>query len=331
VSGVNRLAREGVKAFLGCLGLLAGPLSQTSQGAPSATPAGKIASVAFMGDIGGATIWMDLNMPSGDGAVTGTYFYLKHGKKLRLAGTKKDESLLLEERYNGKVTGILKITRLASAMWLDKFARIDQLQIVGTWNKPGKTATTPLLATQSDPAYKACAKINIDQLSMQDGKSFGQTLEQRPWAATDDEDGKEDTSVSRKFEITHCGNGLFGASYEYSYLWGGRVDPETPTAYQTFDVGTKQQLSLESEIAPDQSAAFDAYVKKRLLGKGEPHSDLGFYVDDGTVMVGYPEVLDPEAGAGNHTTEAFVEVPRSVLKKYLRKDSALLRLAPKQR
>lgn len=328
---MNRRAWGLVKTFLGCLGLLGGPLSHAGQAEPPPATAGTVASVAFMGDIGSGPIWMDLNVPSGDGAVTGTYFYLKHGKELRLSGTKKDSTLLLEERYNGKVTGTLRITYPDSGGWLVRFARLDRLQIRGTWNKPGKKAATPLLATQSDPAYKACAKINIDQLSMADGKSFGQTLEQRPWANTDDGDGQSDTSVSRDFEITHCANGLFGASYEYSYLWGGRMDPETPTAYQTFDLSTMQELTLAGEIAPDQAASFDRYVKKRFVGKGEPHSDLAFYVDDGTVMIGYPEVVDPEAGAGNHTTEAFVDVPRSVLKKYLRKDSALLRLAPKAR
>jgi len=59
---------------------------------------------------------MDLNVPSGDGAVTGAYFYLKHGRELRLSGTKKEGNLLLEERYDGKVTGILEISHPATAV-----------------------------------------------------------------------------------------------------------------------------------------------------------------------------------------------------------------------
>jgi len=168
--------RKRLKILLGSLGLMALSLPTAGLAQPVVAPESTVASVAFMGNIGNGRIWMDLRVPSGDGEVTGTYFYLKHGKELKLAGTKKDRSLLLEERYDGKVTGTLKIAYPSSGSWQVKFARLEQVQIDGTWNKPGKTKTTPLSATQSDPTYRACAKINIDQLSMADGKSFGETL-----------------------------------------------------------------------------------------------------------------------------------------------------------
>ena len=121
-------------------------------------------------------------------------------------------------------------------------------------------------------------------------------------------------------------------AYDYSYFWGGRIDPETPTAYETFDMTAKQELTLSDETAPAKARDFDAYVKELFRGKGEPRSDLGFYINDGTLMMGYSEFMEPEgAGTGNHTSEVFVEVPFQVLKKYLRDGSALFRLAPKGR
>jgi hypothetical protein len=321
---------ERLKTFFGSLGLLAVPLSTAALAQQPAAGERTVASVAFMGSIGGAAIWMDLQVPSGDGAVTGTYFYLKHKKELKLAGTKHATSLLLEERYGGKVTGILKIQYPSSSTWQPKFPRDGQLYIDGTWSKPGKTATVSLSAIQSDPAHKVCAKLDIDQLLMTDGKSFGRTLEERPQATSVDSEIKEAATPSRDFEIAHCRNGLFSASYDYSYIWGGRIDPETPTAYQTFDLSTKQEISLAAQIAPDKSASFDAYVAKQFAGRGMAHSDQSFYLDDGTFMVGYSEFV-PEDGAGNHTTGDFVEIPFKVLKKYLRKGSVLLRIAPNTR
>jgi hypothetical protein len=75
-------------------------------------------------------------------------------------------------------------------------------------------------------------------------------------------------------------------------------------------------------------ADFEAHVRKRLEVKEQAQSKLGYYLDDQTVMVGYSEFPDPES---NHLMEVFTEVPLPVLKKYLRKNSVLLRLMPERR
>jgi hypothetical protein len=279
-----------------------------------------VSEVAFMGAVGGGLVWMDLRVPSSDGPVTGSYFYLKHGKELKLTGTKQGSSLSLEERYRDKVTGIFKIEYHVGST--PRSPRFGELQIEGTWNKPGKAATTNIFAAQTNPAYKVCAKISVDDLHVASGKSFGEEMDERPMQTEEDREGRG----GRDYTITSCGHGLFSTSNSYSYFLGGRLDPETPTSYQTFDLSTKNEVALSAEIEPGKMADFEALVRKRLKVQEPAESELGFYLDDQTVMVGYAEFPDPES---NHLTEVFTEVPLPVLKKYLRKNSVLLRLMPK--
>jgi hypothetical protein len=296
----------------------AGPIALLiSTSASAQAPAGRtdaVSDVAFMGYVGEGLFWMDLRMSSSDGPVTGTYFYLKHGKELKLTGTRKDSNLVLEERYNNKVTGIFKIEYQDPG--------IDEPKLQGTWNKPGKAATTNVSAFRTNPAYKVCAKINVDGLRMASGKSFGEELDERPMQTEEDREGR---GGGRNYDIASCGRGFFSTGYGYSYFWGGRADPETPTHYQTFDLRTQQEVALEDQIQPDKMARFEAEVRKRLKVTEQAQSGLGYYLKDQTVMAGYSEFPDPES---NHLIEVFTELPLPVLARYLKKDSVLLRLMP---
>lgn len=309
-----------------------------------ALPVGAMGTSSFRGTLGNALIWMDLELPGGDGKVKGSYMYLKYGKPIPLEGAKQGSDLRLEEKSGGKATGLFRVALgpMQEDNKLIQFSAFEKMSLSGTWNKPGKRKELSVWAYQVDPAYRACALASPDSLQLASGKSFGNELDEHIEVENSNSGIEEKTEV-RSYEISGCAGGLMSTYASWTYTHEYR-----PTYFvsgssrRVFDLAGKKEVLLSEEIDEKEKKRFAAFMAKRLEDPGpapqegsEPghfpiteDSEFDFYLDHDNPMVGWSIDVPPEEGQGSgyETEENYVSVPYRELKKYLRKDSVLRRL-----
>jgi len=303
-----------------------------------ALPIGSGAVDSFLGALDSHPIWMDLQVPKADGPITGAYFYPKHGTPIQLNGKKAGDSLIMKESIGTKVTGVFRLALKPMSEESPKypFARFRKMEIYGTWNKPGKRSTLPVSGYQTDPAYKACVMINPDSLTTAQSESFGREMDEH----TKGEKANpqlEYTPISREYEISSCGKGFFSVHISWVYtssqheLWR-----ESGSARHVFDLASRQEVVLGSEIDSSKAKAFSEYMGKILnptIAQKVPGQTLDsvgfdFFLEDTKILVG--AIFTDSDGEGEvSAVEIFDTVPFQELKKYLRSNSVLQILGQK--
>lgn len=308
-----------------------------------AFPALAIDKASFRGMLENAPIWMDLELPKGDGKVTGSYQYLKYGKPIALQGGKTGSDLRLEEKSGGKVTGLFKVALAPlENEKVTQFSAFEKMSLSGTWNKPGKRKELSVWTYQVDPAYRSCALVSPDSLQLEGGKTFGDELDEHIEGENSNPEVEVKT-VDRSYEISGCAGG-FLSTYT-SWVYTSAYHPtriEMGSSRRVFDLAAKQEIRLSNEIDEKEKKRFATFMSKRLSDPGteskedsEPDrfpitedSEFDFYLDHDNPMVGWSIDVPPEEGQGSgyETVENYVSVPFKELKKFLRKDSVLHRL-----
>jgi hypothetical protein len=297
-----------------------------------ALPIGTMAVESFQGALDNHPIWLDLQLPKADGPITGAYFYPKHGTPIQLSGKKAGDSLIMKESIGNKVTGVFRLVLKPMSEESPKypFARFGKMEIYGNWNKPGKRSTLPVSGYQTDPGYKACVMINPDSLTTAQSESFGREMDEH----TKGEKANpqlEYAPISREYEISGCGRGFFSVHISWVYtssqheLWR-----ESGSARHVFDLATRQEVVLGSEIDSSKAKAFSEYMGKILnptLAEKIPGQTLDsvgfdFYLEDKKILVG--AIFTDSDGEGVvSAVEIFDTIPFQELRKYLRSNSVL--------
>jgi hypothetical protein len=319
----------------------------------------------FLGAIKDMPIWMDLRLPDGDGKVTGSYLYLKHGKAIELTGGKTGDSLVLRETLNGKTNGNFRL-RLSvlteeSPAW--KIARSSKRSLDGTWKKPGKKRESRTSLTESDPAFLSCALLDPDSLELEAGGSYPSLGSEKSWLETDDEiPGDVEWKPEPRFWVAHCADGLAGVRFDWFKHQPPGMISESGTMRHLFDIARRREVTFGKEIDSSKSGACLAYLAKRLdpllagfrgqapdsewekaldwredkskgIGsffKTGVETPLELYLEDGKAYVGYSHFLGLDdrrrSDLGIVNDDVFIEVPMRDLMKYLRPGSLLRKL-----
>jgi hypothetical protein len=314
--------------------------------------------MSFQGSIAGAEVWMDIRVPSSDGQVSGSYFYVKHGKVIQLSGTRKGQSLVLEERYKNAITGTMNLEHSTGSTYaVTKPGQLVSVVLLsGTWRSPSNGKTQPVEFSQSDPTFKACVRARAESFSMVQGGSFGHELDSH---AVVDSQGTDDTSETLGarpgYEISFCRRRLLGIIFQWSHPIPQRLDPDVGTVSRTFDMKKRKEVDLWAEIDPSKAEPFAAAITASLQSaladiratasdeqwqevRGffldsafdvKSTSEMDFYLDEDGIKVGswdYFGLSLDVALAHGVQREVFVSMPFSEVRQYLKKESVLMDL-----
>lgn len=208
-------------------------------------------------------VWMELRIPASDGPVTGSYFYKRKGLPLQLEGTLRGNRIVLSEwEKKGKVTGTFALTR-----------KDDSLS--GTWEapkqnpdnagRPTRVAFYP--ASPEDKKFAVFPKPK--ELILLNGKTFAQEMKE---SAEDEGSGKHSLPA---IQFTSYRKNIVSLSIGGEYTGGAY--PNSWSTYHTFDLETRREFDVDSEIDPRASAAFYKMIhgkcQARLSEERKAYSD----------------------------------------------------------
>jgi hypothetical protein len=184
-----------------------------------------------------APIWMEMGLPSGDGPVSGSYFYKRIGKEIPLQGSKQGQALRLSEKGpKGAITGTF-----AFAVHGDS--------LVGGWKSPKDTTTRPVRLVRADPAYKRYAVIpKPGELRLAEGKTLADAIREYT-------EGDEKNKPWIEWHL--CRKGVLSLSYNWEFT--GAYSTNGSIVY-TFDLATRKEIVLDSQIQPAKLKAFDKLI-----------------------------------------------------------------------
>jgi hypothetical protein len=208
---------------------------------------------AFEGTINGKLdVWFDLAMPSSDGPVSGSYFYIKVGEDIQVSGVKKGNSLSLNEYGDGeKITGVINC-----------IMRKDS--ITGTWKKPkGKTAL-PVALIRANPAFGKYEKmLNGKDLRLLDGTVLSEELNSYSGEGYLDEN-ENPTKSTPALDATYENDDILSVSFSWAYMG---AYPSYGTVYHTFDLKTNSELSLWDQIDNGKMDEFNSLLCQQIQPK----------------------------------------------------------------
>lgn len=286
-------------------------------------PAAGKSPASFRGTLHDKIIWMDLDLPDGDGTAIGTYRYVRYGSPISLEGERKGDSLHLREVFKGKVNGIFDLALYGQEtrnLSLERPA-FTQGGIQGTWKRPGKRKTLAVDAGSIDPSFRACALLSADSLLLADGETFGSEMDKHTELEFTDS-RREGPRIERDYGISSCGGGFFSALVSWSYTSANHLDYlEAGSTRHLFDLSRRREIVLAEQIDPAKKRAFAEWFSQ------DPDSLLpDIYLDRDSVMLGSTVVMpdDPESsGFCTIMEERYSRVDIGELSKYLKKDSPL--------
>jgi hypothetical protein len=294
-----------------------------------------------------APIWVDVNIPTGDGPISGSYFYKHVGKPISLTGERRADTLhATETDSKGAVTGTFTCI-------------IHRDSMVGTWVGPKEIHASRVLLFKAEPTDKKFSVLpKADKLKLATGGTLADRIKEYS-----SEDGSNNGSV----EVGVCRKGIYSVSYYWEYDGGGDP-PSSARISHTFDLASRKEIVLNSEIEPKRRREFysrnHAKIQSELSALRKEHSDSEWIEALGNRMQKIPgspdSALDKcfqlngpcntsvadytfyENGLEYGFTDFFsftantrpweftshITIPYAELKRDLRRKSRLLRLAP---
>jgi hypothetical protein len=213
-------------------------------------------SQSYEGDIGDLyPVWFDLEIPSSDGPVKGTYFYKTYGEEIQIAGNKMGKTLSIKESgKNGKVSGLIECS-------------IKNDSIVGTWKKLGGRSYLSLKLKKVDSQLRKYAKV-------MNGKSLRLAVnewipsEHRPANLSEElecKDCKDETGNPQKgpldLEVYYAKNDIFSTSYHWSFYG---AYPTGGNTYHTFNLLTNTEIVIWDEIDEAKMNDFNRYLSAKI-------------------------------------------------------------------
>jgi hypothetical protein len=292
-----------------------------------------------------APIWMEARLPTGDGPVAGAYFYKRIGKEIPLQGTKRGQTLSLSETgAKEAITGTFAFT-----------VRGDSL--VGGWKSPKETTAHPVALVRADPVYRRYAVIpKPGELKLADGKTLADAIREYT-------EGDEKNKPWIEWRL--CRKGVLSVSYNWEFTG---AYPTTGSLVYTFDLATRKEIVLDSQIEPAKLKAFDKRIHdgiqaeltecRKAVSDSEWNEVLADRLerDTGDAATALDRCFRLESACNRGTSEYYftekgleywfsdffqfphvirsmdcssrVAIPYADLKKYLRSGSPLLRFAP---
>ncbi len=236
----------------------------------------------FSGAIGESRIQMNLERNGNN--LSGTYFYIKIGKELKISGTiNKDGNFILTETApTGAKTGEFK------GLW-SKDAETDSLTLNGTWTNPQASKTldfylgeqmiyltngaklTPKVFTENNKAklfeitveYPELSGVSIQtaskfneiakSLAMNEAAKFrkdllAQTAEDLKFIK---ETGGQNT-VDISYNITHADNEIISVGFG-TYFYTGGAHPNSYSYALNFDLENGRKLKLADLFKPNSN------------------------------------------------------------------------------
>jgi hypothetical protein len=199
---------------------------------------------SYEGFVGRGTVWVDLTTSKTDSSVTGSYFYKKSGAEIKLAGTKAGDTIYLVETVDGqKITGYFNCTDFGDS-------------ITGMWGKDKDNYSIKVRLYKTSPAYKEYAKDpKADELFLADSTTLGNEL--------DDFAGEGYNTKGKRpgFEIVFDKKNILSVKFSWSYM---SAYPTEGINYHTFNLATKKEIALWSEIDESLKSDFNKYLCQRI-------------------------------------------------------------------
>jgi hypothetical protein len=255
-------------------------------------------SQSYEGDIGDLyPVWFDLEIPSSDGAVKGTYFYKKYGEDIQIAGNKLGNALSMKESgKNGKVSGLIECS-------------VNNDSIVGTWKKFGGRSSLSLKLKKVDSQLRKYAKamngkslrLAVNEMIPYDRRktTLSEVLECK--------DCKDETGNPQKgpldLEVYYAKNDIFSTSYHWSFYGAYPTEGNT---YHTFNLLTNTEIVIWDEIDEAKMKDFNKYLTSKInpvLWKTRQQ-----YPDSEWAQVFDPWMHDNESGRIRDSVGEFFKV-----------------------
>lgn len=190
------------------------------------------------------TVWLDLNPPGSEGAVTGSYFYEKFGEDIRLSGKIANANVTLNEfDKNNAPQGIFNLIIIK-----------DSLN--GTWKKVRGRSSLPVKLCKVNPANRRFAKArNGKELILLDGSTLANEMSNYTGEGYLDEN-ENPTNKAPDLTIRHAEGNVLSTSFFWSYMG---AYPSGGVVFHTFDLVSKKEISLWDEIDKTKFPAFNKY------------------------------------------------------------------------
>jgi hypothetical protein len=189
---------------------------------------------SWEGFLGGTPIWMDLEIPDGDGKMRGSYYYKHVGIPLRLEGFREEFRFVLQEKTpQGKVTGSFELG------WND-----EDDSVYGMWSKSTwKNEFEKVSLARAVPSDRRFAVHRYDRL-FTDG---AHTLKAEIAGSRGEFGGRGDVLV------TFDQKAILSIGVK---TWISDGNDKSITSWFLFDLGRKRRIRLEEEMDPRGSERF---------------------------------------------------------------------------
>lgn len=189
-------------------------------------------SQSYEGYIGDFPVWFDLDKPTENSQLEGTYFYKKQFKDIELKGNKTGKQINLSEfNNNGKTTGLISLT-------------VKNDSLIGKWENPKKSIKYTVVLCKTDSKYRPCEKLSYGEISVDssDGILMGRS--------------GVDLIFTAKNIVTYR---------EWTEYYGAYLDTESE--YRTFyydSLCNQQGIDIWSEIDSSKMSVFREFVDNKL-------------------------------------------------------------------
>jgi hypothetical protein len=192
-------------------------------------------------------IWVDIEIPKGNGIVRGSYFYKAIGKDIQLLGEKRGSIILLTEKdKNHKIIGTFSLM-------------LNNDSMVGYWSKSNSQDSLQVKLYKTNPSFRNTAKLpKLKDLLSEDIDFYSQGLDSN----------SIDQSIT--YDVLFARGNLLSIelhweNYSYTAHYG--------TIHYTYNLSTKEIINLKDEISDSCQAYLSKEIQEIVTSYREEYSD----------------------------------------------------------